>query len=108
MSIWEILNSPAAITLAAMLLVYLLNRLYTRKPLWEAWEGTIITAIKLAEKAIPDDTDKKGLGKLDEALQYVLRIYEEARDKPPTPEQAAQLKEAIQIKHAELEKSKQL
>lgn len=108
MSIWEIVNSPVAITLAAMLLVYLLNRLYARKPLWQQWEGTIITAVKMAEKAIPDDVENKAFKRLNEALQYVVRVYEEARGMPPTPEQIDELREGIQIKHAELERMHQL
>jgi len=86
-TVWSIINSAAFITVVAALLLYGLNRLYAKRPLWQQWEGTIITAVKLAEKAIPDDTENKGLGKLDDALQYVIRVYEEARGVPPTPEQ---------------------
>jgi len=51
-SLWDIINSPAFISVVAALLLYGLNRLYAKKPLWQQWEGTIITAIKLAEKAM--------------------------------------------------------
>jgi len=62
----------------------------------------------MAEKAIPDDVENKAFKRLNEALQYVVRVYEEARGAPPTLKQIDELKEGIQIKHAELEKSKQL
>jgi dihydroxyacetone kinase-like predicted kinase len=106
--IWNIINSPAFITVVAALLLYGLNRLYAKKPLWQQWEGTIITAVKLAEKAIPDDVENKAFKRLNEALQYVVRVYEEARGAPPTPEQIDELKEGIQIVHSQLERTEQL
>ena len=103
MSIWEWVNSPAAITIAAAIALFLINLLYSRKPLWEAWEGTIIAAVKYAEKAIPDDAANTGVRRLNEALQYVVRVYEEARGVAPTEKQKQEIKEGIQIVHATLE-----
>ncbi len=67
--IWSAVNSPIGYVAAAAILVYLLNRLYASKPAWEAYEGTIISAVKFAEKEIPDGTENSGLAKLDAALE---------------------------------------
>ena len=102
---WDVLNSPAAIALAAAGLIWLLNRLYAAKPAWQAFEGTIIGAVKWAEKEIPDDTPNKAMGRLDAALNYVLKVYEEARGTPADAKTKQELREGIQIVHAELEAS---
>ena len=103
--VWNALNSPAGITAVAGLILWALNRLYAKKPAWKAYEGTIISGIKLAEKNIPDDTENKALLRLDHALRYVLKAYEEAAGKRASEKVAAELKEGIQVKHAELESS---
>ena len=67
---------------------------------WKAWEGSIITGIKLAEKEIPDDTPNAGLAKLDAALRFVLNAYAEANNgKQPSDALVEQIKQGIQIKH---------
>jgi len=101
--VWGVLNSPAGITAVAGFILWLLNKVYAAKPAWRAYEGTIIAAVKFAEKEIPDDSPNKSLARLDAALKYVLQIYEQATGKGATPEVEAGLKEGIQIKHAELE-----
>ena len=103
--IWNVLNSPAVIALLAGGMLWLLNRLYAAKPAWQAFEGTIIAAVKWAEKEIPDDTPNKALNRLNAALNYVVKVYEEARGKPVDAEAKAELREGIQIVHAELEAS---
>ena len=99
------MNSPAVIALLAGGLLWLLNRLYAAKPAWQAFEGTIIAAVKWAEKEIPDDTPNKAMSRLDAALNYVLKVYEEARGKPADAQTKQELREGIQIVHAELEAS---
>jgi len=103
--VWNALNSPAGITAVAGLLLWLLNRLYAKKPAWKDYEGTIISGIKFAEKHIPDGTENKALLRLDHALRYVLKAYEEVEGKRASDAVAAELKEGVQIKHAELESS---
>jgi|GEM_PF-607059 len=77
---------------------------------WKQYEGSIITAIRLAEQAIPDDptpgsVPNKGLAKLDAALKFVLQAYADANHgKQPSADLTEQLKQAIQIKHDELER----
>lgn len=100
---WDVLNSPAVIALAAGALVWLLNRLYATKPAWQAFEGTIIAAVKWAEKEIPDDAASKSLRRLDAALGYVLKVYEKSHGKPPDAKTLSELREGIQIVHAKLE-----
>ena len=99
---WDVVNSPALIALAAGGLVWLLNRLYAEKPAWQAFEGTIIAAVKWAEKEIPDDASNKAVKRLDAALAYVLKVYEDARGTADARTRQ-EMREGIQIVHAELE-----
>lgn len=107
--LWTFLNSPfgfVLIWIVALALTFLfLNKLSPLHKAWEKYEGAIITAIKLAEKAIPDGTPNAGLRRLDEALQFVLKAYAEQHNgKFPSADLVRELKEGIQIKHAELER----
>jgi len=101
---WDVVNSPAVIALMAGGLLWLLNRLYVAKPAWQAFEGTIIAAVKWAEKEIPDDASNKAVKRLDAALAYVLKVYEDARGSADARTRQA-MREGIQIIHAELEAS---
>ena len=72
---------------------------------WKAWEGSIITGIKLAEKQIPDDTPNAGLAKLDAALRFVLKAYADANNgKQPSAKLIEEIKQGIQIKHSDLDR----
>ena len=72
---------------------------------WKAWEGSIITGIKLAEKQVPDDTPDAGLAKLDAALRFVLKAYAEAnKGKQPSSKTVQEIKQGIQIKHSDLDR----
>ncbi len=72
---------------------------------WKEWEGSIITGIRLAEKEIPDDTPNAGLAKLDAALRFVIRAYADANNgKQPPAKVIEQIKQGIQIKHADLDR----
>ena len=101
--VWALLNTPAVITAIAGLFIYALNKLYASKPGWQKWEGTIMSAIKYAEKNLPDDTTNGSLAKLNAALNYTLNVYEETTGKRATPKVKADLKEGIQITHGKLE-----
>jgi hypothetical protein len=106
---WNVLNSPAVIAALAAALLWGLNRIYARRPTWQAFEGTIIAAVKWAEKTIPDSpgeeatSGRKSLARLDAALKYVLDVYEQARGRGADEKTAAELREGIQIVHAQLE-----
>jgi len=101
-TIWTLINTPAGITLIASVLLYLLNRLYAAKPLWQQYEGTIVSAIRTAEKLVPDDTPNRGLAKFDQALQFVIEVFEARNKRQPTVLEKAILKEGINLKHNEL------
>ena len=98
---WDVLNSPAVIAGVAALVLWLLNRVYAKKPAWQAFEGTIIAGIKWAEKQIPDDSENKSLSRLNAAMQYVVKV-EEVNGKRPPAAIEADLR-GVQILHAELE-----
>jgi len=100
---WTFLNSPLGITAVAALALYLLKKARQRYPAWEDWEGTIVEAVKHAEKAIPDDAENKSLRRFDHALAYVLRVYHEANDRMPPAWERRDIEEGIRLKHAELE-----
>lgn len=102
--LWQVVNSGPAIMAMAALLGWLLTKLFNMRPAWEAYEGTIISAIKHAEKAVPDDSSNKAIARLDEALRYVLKIYAETnRGQPPSDAVVRELREGIQITHDRLE-----
>lgn len=102
-ALWTFLNSPVGITVIGSIVAYALSKLYTAKPAWQKYEGAIISAIKYAEKAIPDDAENKSLKRLDEALDYVLEVFEKVNERNATPQETAALTEGIRIVHDELE-----
>ena len=67
-TVWDLLNTPAAITMIAGGFLWVLNKLYTAKPAWAAYEGTIISGIKFAERMVPDNTENKAVVKLNTAI----------------------------------------
>lgn len=102
-SIWGLLNTPAVIALIAGGVLWALNKLYAGKPAWAEFEGAIISAVKYAEKMIPDNVANKHLAKLNVALQYVEKVYGVAKKKGPSKKMKESLKEGIQIVHERLE-----
>ena len=102
-AIWAALNSPLGIAAVAAGLLWLLNKLYAWRPAWRDWEGTIIAAVKFAEKQIPDDAGNTAVARLDAALKYVLQVYAEAEGKRASPKVERELREGVQIVHADLE-----
>ncbi len=107
--IWMFLNSSIgfAVIWAAIVgvFIFLASRLNPWQEKWKLYEGSIITGIKLAEKQIPDDTPNKGLARLDAALRFVLKAYAEANNgKQPPNSLIEQIKQGIQITHAELDR----
>ena len=73
------------------------------KPLWQQYEGTIISAIRTAEKLVPDDTQNASLAKFDAALQFVLKVFEERNNRQATIAEKAALQEGINILHNKLD-----
>ena len=102
--VWEVMNSPIGITAAILVMSWILNKMYSKKPLWKQYEGTIFAAIRKIEKAIPDSN--KSLEKLDAALKYVCDVYEARTGKSATDAVKADFEEGIQIVHATVEDKK--
>ncbi|OHB56827.1 MAG: hypothetical protein A2Y07_06865 [Planctomycetes bacterium GWF2_50_10] len=102
---WTLINSPVGITAIITVVLWILNRIYAAKPLWQQYEGTIIAAVKFAEKEIPDGIANTSIARLDAALKYTVNIYEEMVQRRASNVELANFKEGIQIKHAELEQA---
>jgi len=102
-TIIDILNSPAVSVAIASFVIYLLNRLYAKKPAWKKYEGTVIGAIKFAEKTIPDNAENKSIKRLDAALKYALTIIEDREQRITTAQEKIDIAEGIQIVHDRLE-----
>ena len=102
-TVWAAINSPVGIAAIAGLVLWLLNRLYAAKPVWAKYEGAIISGIKYAEKAIPDDAANKSLARLDAALGYVLKVYAEVNKRSASTKEITEIKDGISIVHNELE-----
>jgi len=103
-SIFAVLNSPAAITLYASVVLYILNRVYAVLPASAKYEGSIITAVKAAEIEISKENENAGADRLEFALDFIVKIYEEVEKKRASTAVIANLKEGIQIVHDRLEK----
>jgi len=85
------------------LFLFLASKLNPIQAAWKAYEGTIISAIKATEKAIPDSS-VGGMAKLDQALRFVLRGYREAnRGESASDKMMESLRQGIQITHDKLE-----
>ena len=101
--VWDFLNSAPGIAILAGLLLYVLNRIYAKKPLWEQFEGVIINAVKTAEKAIPDKTPNRSAARLDAALKLVVAAYEEYARRRASDAEVLALKNGISIVHNNLD-----
>lgn len=97
--IWQALNSPLGIAIVSAIILWLLGRMVTARPAWAEWEGTIITAIRMAEKQIPDNVANAGLQRLDVALKYVLSVYQRAKGDQADGKTIESLRQGIQIVH---------
>lgn len=72
---------------------------------YKKYEGYAITAIKAAEKAIPDDVSNKGAKKLDYALQVFLKKYEAATGVIPDKEVMAKIEDWLAVVHNAVEEA---
>jgi len=97
--VFEFLNSGAGIATVASATLLLLNYVNTKKPLWTKYRGAILSAIKQAEKAIPNDTENKGLAKLDFALRYVVKVHEDLKGRDASVKEIAEIKDGINLMH---------
>jgi len=70
---------------------------------WKRWEGLAITAVKMAEVAIPDGTANKGAKRLDQALRIFLDKYEKATGVKPNEKDVAEITSLLSLIHDKLE-----
>ena len=101
-ALWTFFNSPLGIAIVAGVLLWILNKKFGPE-LWKKYAGTLVAAVKWAEKQIPDDTENKGAARLDCALKYVLRIHEDMTGRTAKAKEIASFTEGLQIIHADLE-----
>jgi uncharacterized membrane protein YccC len=101
--VWAFANSALGISVIASAVLFWLNKLYAAKPAWKKYEGTIVSAIRSAEKAIPDNVDNAGARRFDAALKYALLIMEATEKRRATEAETASLREGIHLVHSSLE-----
>ena len=82
-------------------LIFAVNKLYAKKPIWRQYEGIFTQAVKMAEKAIPDDSKNKSVRRLDTALKYANKLLAEYKVKTTD----ADIVNGIEIIHNEQEQS---
>jgi len=80
MTLTEIINSPAFLTVLLAVLSYMLSRIFDKRPAWKRhwaqWNPVFIQAVRYAEKIIPDNHPNKAVARADEALKYTIRVLE--------------------------------
>lgn len=104
---WTFLNSgPGLLTLGSAVL-WVLNAVYAKRPgyraLLDKYEGTIIAAVRAAEKAIPDGVPAKSAARLDQALKLILAVYAQRSGREASPAMVGLFAEAAQVVHSKLE-----
>jgi len=70
---------------------------------YKAFEGYAITAVRLAEKAVPDDTPNAGAKRLDYALKTFLAKYRSATGVVPDEAAVAKIEAWISTVHNALD-----
>lgn len=102
-TIWSVVNAPAAITTIAAVVAAIIARIAFVKGVWEKYAGVAMAAVRMAEKAVPDNAENKAVRKLDEALKYLVNIFTELEGRAPTPDEQLELRNAIEESLTELQ-----
>lgn len=71
---------------------------------WKKYEGWAVTAVKAAEKAIPDNVANKGLARFDKAMRLFLEKYTATTGVAPSDADLAGIENLINIVHERLER----
>lgn len=100
---WNFLNTPVGYMVSGFIILFVLNKVFDSRPGWAKYEGFMITAIKAAEKFIPNDTENKSLQKADKAIEYFIKSYEKAKGKAPSKKLLDQVKMGLPIVHHKIE-----
>lgn len=70
-----LLNTDTVMALAVTAVVGFLVSRFAKDSRFKKFEPLLITAVKLAEQAVPDDTPNKGLARADAAMRYFVDQY---------------------------------
>lgn len=102
-TIWQIINSPIGYSVFGFFLLFVINKIFDAKPKWAKYEGLMISAIKNAEKWIPNDSDSGILNKADKALDFFIKSYEKAKGKSPSMKLKQHVQLGLPIVHDKVE-----
>jgi len=93
----------AVITAIAALASFAIAKLFAAKPAWTKYQGLLITAVKMAEKMVPDGSENKSLARADVALKVFADRYTHAYGLFPSADVLAIAKAALPIIHDQVE-----
>lgn len=102
-TILNTLNQPIVVTFIFSGFAWLIAKLFTEKPEWVKYEGFMISAVKYAEKQIPDETINAGLARADAALKAFIAAYERQYKTTPTDKLVDAVKLNLPLIHQMLE-----
>jgi len=106
-TVLALINSPAFVAVLVAILLIILDKVFDKRPTWKVrwaqFSPVFISAVKLAEKQIPDDTPNKGLARLDYALKYTLKVIEGFGIPTPDKKGMDEIRLNIEEAHALLE-----
>jgi len=109
--IWEKMNTSAGMELMAIACAFAAGKIFLRKPKWKVYydeyKGHLVSAIKFAEKTIPNNVKNRAAAKADAALNYALGVIQAGKSKAPALDKAS-LGQALNVLHAEAEAEKTL
>jgi hypothetical protein len=97
--VWAFINSPVGVSIVGGAFLWLLARVFAWRPQWERYhdqyKGLLISAVRHAEKAIPDDSPNKTAQRADAALKYVLGVHAHLKEKD--------VSQALSVVHDDME-----
>jgi hypothetical protein len=102
-AIWTFLNSSFGITCVLSALAAGLNFVYGKAPWLSKYEGTMVAAVKYAEKQIPDGSANQSLARLDAALKFAVKIIEARENRQLAAPELAEVSEKLGVVHAQAE-----
>jgi hypothetical protein len=103
--VWDFLNSAFGISCVAVAVIWLLNKLYAKQPIWKQYEGDVIAAVRYAEKLTEGSAPASAEAKLNAALQYAVKIIEQVEQRRLSADEVNTLKQGIQVTHNSLDAS---
>jgi len=98
-NIIELLSQPAVITAIAGFFAWLVARVFASKPTWKKYEGLMISAVKMAEKIIPDTSTNKSIDRANAALQAFIAQYNQIYSAEPSAALLQEVKANLPLVH---------